>query len=77
MPTDFLKEVETIVAGFKGDRDGDRLSKELIETFLQSKRINPGFAGWNAILASQEQETENGFNDRDEAIERNFGVILD
>ncbi|MEG4584801.1 relaxase/mobilization nuclease domain-containing protein [Microcoleus sp. MOSTC5] len=77
LPTDFLKEVETIVVGFKGDRDGDRLSKELIETFPQSKRINPGFAGWNAILASQEQETENGFNDRDEAIDRNFGIILD
>lgn len=77
LPTDFLKEVETIVVGFKGDRDGDRLSKEIIETFPQSKRINPGFAGWNAILASQEQENENGFNARDEAIDRNFGVILD
>ena len=59
------------------DRDGDRLSKEIIETFPQSKRLNPGFAGWNAILASQEQENENGFNARDEAIDRNFGVILD
>ncbi len=77
LPSDFLEEVETIVVGFKGDRDGDRLSKEIIETFPQSKRINPGFAGWNAILASQEQETENGFKERHEVIDRNFGVTLD
>ncbi|WP_254175265.1 hypothetical protein [Planktothrix pseudagardhii] len=59
LPTDFLRDIPTIVVGLKGDEFGEQLSQQIIEFLPQAQRINPGFYGWNQLLIDQNQDLEN------------------
>ncbi|MFM6400355.1 MAG: relaxase, partial [Planktothrix sp.] len=59
LPTDFLRDIPTIVVGLKGDKFGEKLSQQIIETLPQAQRINPGIRGWNQLLINSESEINN------------------
>ena len=77
LPKDFLEDFPTIVVGLKGDKFGEKLAKEIIKALPQAKRINPGVAGWNQILASQERDAENDLDKLYFSSDRNAGLSLD
>ena len=82
LPTEFLKDIPTVVVGLKGDEIGEKLSKEIIQILPQAKRINPGIGGWNGILVAQVKEAENQSDEINDVPEerlrdRSYGLSLD